>query len=139
VPHPLCYVSCFSTACLLFSFFSFFPGQGSVCPGGYAALSQGVPCATYLLTLRSPKQCRNWHLAGETLLVSPFNVAGGCYAQAGGVEVSEFCFFLVVFLARCISSISPRVYFRKHAFCFLPLVAILESSEYALLMEMKFS
>jgi hypothetical protein len=27
-----------------------------------------------------------------------------------------------------ISSISPRFYFRKHAFCFLPLVATLESS-----------
>jgi hypothetical protein len=26
---------------------------------------------------------------------------------------------LVVFPARYISSISPRVYFRKHAFCFL--------------------
>jgi hypothetical protein len=32
------------------------------------------------------------------------------------------------FPARCISSISPRFYFRKHAFCFLPVVAILKSS-----------
>jgi hypothetical protein len=62
------------------------------------------------------------------LLVSPFNVEWGWYAQAEGVEVSEFCLFLVVFPARCISSISPRFYFRKHAFCFLPIVAILESS-----------
>jgi hypothetical protein len=46
---------------------------------------------------------------------------------ARGVKVSEFCFFLVIFLARCISTISPRVYFRKHTFCFLPLVTILES------------
>jgi hypothetical protein len=61
------------------------------------------------------------------LLVSPFNVEWGCYAQAGGVEESEFCLFLVVFPAKCFSSISPRFYFRKHAFCFLPLVAILES------------
>jgi hypothetical protein len=51
----------------------------------------------------------------------------GCYAWAEGVEVSEFCLFLVVFPERCISSISPRFYFRKHTFCFLPLVAILES------------
>jgi hypothetical protein len=51
-----------------------------------------------------------------------------CYALAGGVVVLEFYLFLVVFPARCISSISPRFYFRKHAFCFLPLVAILESS-----------
>jgi hypothetical protein len=51
----------------------------------------------------------------------------GCYGRAGGVEESEFCPFLVVFPARCIPSISPRFYFRKQAFCFLPLVAILES------------
>jgi hypothetical protein len=31
------------------------------------------------------------------LLVYPFNVEWGCYAWAGGVEVSEFCLFLVVF------------------------------------------
>jgi hypothetical protein len=61
------------------------------------------------------------------LLVSPFNVEWGCYAWVGGVEVLEFCLFLVVFPARCISSVSPRFYFRMHAFCFLPLVAILES------------
>jgi hypothetical protein len=61
------------------------------------------------------------------LLVSPFNVKWGCYAQAGGVEESKFCLFSVVFPVRCISSISPRFYFRKHAFCFLPLAVILES------------
>jgi hypothetical protein len=31
-------------------------------------------------------------------LVSPFNVKWRCYAQAGGVEESKFCLFLVVFL-----------------------------------------
>jgi hypothetical protein len=61
------------------------------------------------------------------LLVSPFNVEWGFYEQAGGVEASEFCLFLMVFPARCISSVSPRFYFRKHAFCFIPPVAILES------------
>jgi hypothetical protein len=61
------------------------------------------------------------------LLVSLFNVKWGCYAWAGGVEETEFCLFLVVFPARRISSISPRFYFRKHAFCFLPLVTILEN------------
>jgi hypothetical protein len=72
-----------------------------------------------------------WALASGgagALLVSPFNVKWRCYAQAGGVEESKFCFFSVVFPVRCISSVSPRFYFRKHAFCFLPLVAILESS-----------
>jgi hypothetical protein len=47
-------------------------------------------------------------------------IGWGC----GGVE---FYLFLVVFPAKCISSVSPRFYFRKHAFCFVPLVAILES------------
>jgi hypothetical protein len=61
-------------------------------------------------------------------MVSPFNVEWACYPQAGGVEESGFCLFLVVFPARCISSISPRFYFTKLTFCFLPLVAILESS-----------
>jgi hypothetical protein len=30
--------------------------------------------------------------------------------------------------ARCVSSISPRFLFRRHAFCFLPLATILERS-----------
>jgi hypothetical protein len=72
-----------------------------------------------------------WELvsAGGTgaLLVSPFNMESGCYAQAGSMEGSEFCLFSVVFPVRCISNVSPRLYFRKHAFCFFPLVAILES------------
>jgi hypothetical protein len=72
-----------------------------------------------------------WVLASGSgpgaLLVSPFNVKWGCYAWAGGVEESKFCLFLVIFPVRCISSVSPRFYFRKHAFCFLPLAAILES------------
>jgi hypothetical protein len=49
------------------------------------------------------------------------------HAWAGGVEESEesqFCLFSVVFF---LYGVSPRFYFRKHAFCFLPLVAILES------------
>jgi hypothetical protein len=49
------------------------------------------------------------------LLVSLFNVEWGCYAWAGGVEESVFCLFLVVFPARCISSISS-IYFKA---CFL--------------------
>jgi hypothetical protein len=39
-PHPLCYVS-FLLLLLIIQFFSFFPGWGSVCPGGYADLAQG--------------------------------------------------------------------------------------------------
>jgi hypothetical protein len=33
----------------------------------------------------------------------------------------------VVFPVRCLSSVSPRFCFRKHAFCALPLATILES------------
>jgi hypothetical protein len=61
------------------------------------------------------------------LLVSLFNVKWRCSAQAGGVEESKFCLFSVVFPVRYISSIFPRFYFRRHAFCLLPLAAILES------------
>jgi hypothetical protein len=49
-----------------------------------------------------------------------------CSAQAGGVEGSKFCLLLVTLPARCVSSISPRFHFRRHAFCFLTLAAILE-------------
>jgi hypothetical protein len=49
-----------------------------------------------------------------------------CYAWAGGVEESKFCLFSVVYHVRCISSVSPRFYFRRHTFCFLPLASILE-------------
>jgi hypothetical protein len=44
--------------------------------------------------------------------------------QPGGVEESKFCLFSEVFPVRCVSSISPRFYLRRHAFCFFPLVTI---------------
>jgi hypothetical protein len=62
------------------------------------------------------------------LLVSPFNVKWRFSVLAGGVEVSKVCLFLVVLPARCVSSVSPRFHYRRHAFCFLPLTAILEFS-----------
>jgi hypothetical protein len=67
------------------------------------------------------------------LLVSLFNVKWRCYAQTAGVEESKFCLFAVVFPVRCISSVSPRFYFRRHAFCFLPLATILEFLQFAFL------
>jgi hypothetical protein len=63
----------------------------------------------------------------EALLVFPFNMKWRCYMWGGGVEESKFCLFWVVFPVRYISSVSPRFYFRKGTFCFLPLAAILES------------
>jgi hypothetical protein len=61
------------------------------------------------------------------LLVSPFNAKWRFSAQAGSVEGSKFCLFSVAFPAQCVSSISLRFHYRRHAFCFLPLAAILES------------
>jgi hypothetical protein len=64
-PHPL--ATCLFCYCLLFSF-SFFPGCGSVCPGGYADLAQDClwkycvplssPCGPHL-----PKLFGHWRLA----------------------------------------------------------------------------
>jgi hypothetical protein len=45
-----------------------------------------------------------------------------------GVEESKFCVFLVVLPAKYVSSVSPRFHYRRHAFCFLPLAAILGKS-----------
>jgi hypothetical protein len=63
----------------------------------------------------------------EALLVSPFNVKWRFSALAGGVEGSKLCLFSVIMPAKCVSSVSPRFHYRRLAFCFLPLAAILES------------
>jgi hypothetical protein len=47
---------------------------------------------------------------------------------AGDVEGSKLCLFSVIMPAKCVSSVSPRFHYRRLAFCFLPLAAILESS-----------
>jgi hypothetical protein len=126
---PMLFPTClYCSYCLLLSV-SFFPRWRSVCPGCYAGLAQGC-----LVPLSSP--CPHFPLAiwaQETgspgaLLVSPCNVKWRCSVLAGGVEGSKFCFFSVVLPARCVSSISPRFHCRRHAFCFLPVAAILESS-----------
>jgi hypothetical protein len=136
---PTLFVTClffsfFSAACLLFSLFFllFFPWVGVSLSRGYADLAEGclgstMCCLAHLVVCVSQAGLKLASGGEGTLLVSPFNVDWGCYVQAGGMEVSEFCLFLMVFPARCISSISPRFYFRKRASCFLPLVAILDS------------
>jgi hypothetical protein len=48
-------------------------------------------------------------------------------ALAGDVEGSKLCLFSVIMPAKCVSSDSPRFHYRRVAFCFLPLAAILES------------
>jgi hypothetical protein len=62
------------------------------------------------------------------LLVSPFNVKWRFSALAGGVEGSKLCLFSVIMPAKCVSGVSPRFHYRRLAFCFLPLAAILDFS-----------
>jgi hypothetical protein len=130
--HPTLFHMCLYCSYRLLVSFSFFPGWRSVCPGGYAALAQGCLweyCGTAKLTLSASSQAVwAWATGGlGALLVSPFNVKWIFSAQAGGVEGSKFWLFPVVLPAKCVSSISPRFHYRRLAFCFLPLAAILES------------
>jgi hypothetical protein len=64
--------------------------------------------------------------APGALLGSPFNMKWRFSAPAGDVEESKLCLFSVIMPAKCVSSISPRFHYRRLAFCFLPLAAILE-------------
>jgi hypothetical protein len=66
----------------------------------------------------------HWRPGG--LLCSPFNVKWRFSAPAGDVEESKLCLFSVIMPAKCVSSVSPRFHYRRVAFCFLPLAAILE-------------
>jgi hypothetical protein len=107
----------------------FSPRWGSVCPGGYVALAQACLweyCGTTKLTWSTSSQAI-WVWATGGLLVSLFNVKWRFSALAGGVEGSKLCLFSVILPAKCDSSFSPRFHYRRLAFCFLPLAAILES------------
>jgi hypothetical protein len=132
---PTLFVTClffFSCLFIIQFFFLFSLGRGQ--PVQEAMLICPRECCVMLICSPGgiPRRVGAGSGGAGTLLVSPFNMAGGCYAWAGGMEVLEFCLFLVVFPPRCISSVSPRVYFRKHALCFLPLAAILKSLLYPL-------
>jgi hypothetical protein len=106
---------------------------------GLAPLAQGCLWeyhSTTKLTLSVSSQAIWAQATGgpRALLVSPFNVKCRCCVPAGGVEGSKFRPFSVVLPASCVSSVSPRFHYRRHAFCFLPLATILESPpEYTLL------
>jgi hypothetical protein len=66
----------------------------------------------------------HWRPGG--LLGSPFKVKWRFSVLAGDVEESKLCLFSVIMPAKCVSSVSPRFHYRRLAFCFLPLAAILE-------------
>jgi hypothetical protein len=128
---PTLFPAClYCSYCLLLSF-SFFPGWRSVCPGGYAALSQAC-LWEYRVTAKL-----TWSVSSQAvwvpanggpgaLLVSPFNMKWRFSAPAGGVEGSKLCLFSVIMPAKCVSSVSPGFHYRRLAFCFLPLATILE-------------
>jgi hypothetical protein len=132
-PCPLCSMSFFVIAyySVFFFFFSLGGGwsvQGAMLIWTRIVCGSTVCCLSHLVVRIFPSHLVAAICGGVgALLVSPFNMKWRCYAQAGGVEESKFCLFLVVFPVRCISSVSPRFYFRRHAFCFLPLATILES------------
>jgi hypothetical protein len=130
--RPTLFPGClYHSYCLLLSF-SFFPWWRSGCPGGYAALAQGCLWGnrgTAKLTWSASSQAVWGPVTGSlgALLVSPFNVKWRFSAPAGDVEGSKLCLFSVIMPAKCVSSVSPRFHYRRLAFCFLPLAAILES------------
>jgi hypothetical protein len=66
------------------------------------------------------------------LIISLFNMKWRFSVPAGGVEGSKLCLFSVIMPAKCVSGLSPRFHYRRFAFCFLPLAAILESLQAAL-------
>jgi hypothetical protein len=129
-PHPLSRMSLLFL--LLISQFLFFPRWRSVCPGGYAALAQTCLWeyrGTMKLAWSASSQAVWARATGSpgALLVSPFNVKWRFSVLAGDVEGSKFCLFSVIMPAKCVSSVSPRFHYKRLAFCFLPLAAILES------------
>jgi hypothetical protein len=134
--HPTLFPACLYCSYYLLLSFSFFPGWRSVCPGGYAALSQACLwgyCSTVKLTWSASSQAVWAPATGGpgALLVSPLNVKWKFSALAGGVEGTKLCLFSVIMPARCVSSVSPGFHYRRLTFCLLPLAAILESSSHS--------
>jgi hypothetical protein len=129
---PTLFPACLNCSyCLLLSF-SFFPRWRSVCTGSYAALAQACLWEYRGMAKLTWSMSSQVVLAPATggpgaLLVSPFNMKWRFSAPAGGVEVLKLCLFSLIMPAKCVSSVSPRFHYRRLAFCFLPLAAILES------------
>jgi hypothetical protein len=118
-----------------YSGFFFLSGGESVCPGGYAGLSQGwlwEYCMMLVLTCWSarclPSRCLPASDRMGALLVSQCNMVWGSFVWAGGsgCQGIDFscCFFCPV---KSGSSISARfLNYRAHAVCFCTLVVILD-------------
>jgi hypothetical protein len=67
-----------------------------------------MPLICSLVGLRLPSTLRAGAWQCGSPPVSLYIVVWGSYVWARGAEVSKFCLFLVVFPARCVSSISAR-------------------------------
>jgi hypothetical protein len=110
----------------------FFPGGGQSVQGAMLLWPRLV-CGGTAVLRSSPGLClpkpygRRPLAALVALLISPFNVKWRFSAPAGDVEESKLCLFSVIMPAKCVSSVSPRFHYRRVAFCFLPLAAILFS------------
>jgi hypothetical protein len=107
-----------------YSFYLFSLGGGQSVQGAMLIWPR-VVCGSTTVPLTSPCPCLpkpSGHGRLDFVYVKwRFSVPTGC------VEWSKFCLFSVVLPARCVSSVSPRFHYRRHAFCFLPLATILES------------
>jgi hypothetical protein len=129
LPHPLCYVS-FLLLLLIIQFFSLFSlgwGQEAMLIWPRVVCGSTMCCLAHLVVCVFPSHLGAgdwWQLRGPPGF--SINMEWRCYVQDGGVEGSKFCLFLVIFPVSYVSSTSPRFYFRRHVFCFLPLAAILE-------------
>jgi hypothetical protein len=129
---PPSFLRVFISLIAYYSVSLFFPRWRSVCPGSYAALAQACLWeyrGTTKLTWSASSQVVWGQATGSlgALLVSLFNVKWRFKGPAGGVEGSKLCLFSVIMPAKCVSGVSPRFHYRRLAFCFLPLAAILES------------
>jgi hypothetical protein len=103
---------------LIIQFFSvcflFLRGGGQSVQGAMLVYPRGgcedTACHLFAYMLVCMSQAGQELVPGSTgaLLVSPCIVVWGRYAWAGSLEVSEFCRFLVVFPAKCVSSVSAR-------------------------------
>jgi hypothetical protein len=104
-PHLLCYVSLLLLLLITqFFFFSLGGGwsvQGAMLIWPRIVCGSTMYCLAHLVVHVFPRHLAPVSGSGMgALLVSPFNVKWRCSAQAGGVEGSKFCLFLVVLPAR---------------------------------------
>jgi hypothetical protein len=136
--YPALFATClFLLLLLIIQFFILFSlGGSSVCPGGYADLAQGClweyhvllssPCG---LCLPKPSGCCHLAVAWKPSWFLHLTWSGDAMHQLEVWRSQSFASFQWFFPVRCISNVSPRFYFRRHAFCFLPLAVTLKSSK----------